>query len=555
MRCVGSSPAAAVAALRNRMAAEEDRLRDQVLDEDDDTDAVDVVPSSDIGANDPAADSDLADLAAQAEALTGASDPKLKALAALLGPLLADGANPVVFCRYLATAYYVRDKLRSLFPGVVIEAVTGDQPPDERRARIDLMGTPDEDGAIPQRLLVATDCLSEGINLQALFDAVVHYDLSWNPTRHQQREGRVDRFGQKAPLVRSALMFSPDSAIDGAVLEVILRKAEAIRTRLGVSIPLPDERGAVSGALMNAVLLRRGRTRQLTLDFGLTQNADAIETHWRDAEENERRSRARFAQNAMHPDEVAPEWRPWRDAPGTPAEAQRFPERALRRVQVALEPAAPRAGSVMRLNLPALPPALRERLAARGLLGIVPVSFDETANAQHLTRTHPLTATLADALLEGALDSGATALGRAGAWPTAAVQALTTVVLLRLRFKLTSPRRGGLLLAEEAEALALAPDGAANPARLAARALLEGVAAADLAPVIRDRQVALAFLRVQAALPGAIADHARTRALALAADHDRVRAADGRRAAGLAVQVEAVLPPDIMGVFVLVPAL
>jgi SNF2 family DNA or RNA helicase len=45
-------------------------------------------------------------------------------------------------------------------------------------------------------VLVATDCLSEGINLQDYFDAVVHYDLSWNPTRHEQREGRVDRFGQ-----------------------------------------------------------------------------------------------------------------------------------------------------------------------------------------------------------------------------------------------------------------------------------------------------------------------------------------------------------------------
>lgn len=319
MRCVGSSPAAA-AALRSRLVAEGDRLADQVLDEDDDTDAVDVPPSADIGGNDAATSCALAGLAAQAEALTSAPDPKLKALTDLLRPLLSEGANPVVFCRYLATAYYVRDKLQSLFPGVVIEAVTGDQPPDERRAQIDLMGTADEDGAVPQRLLVATDCLSEGINLQTLFDAVIHYDLSWNPTRHQQREGRVDRFGQKARLVRSALMFSRDSAIDGAVLEVILRKAEAIRTKLGVSIPLPEERGAVSGALMNAVLLvllRRGRTRQLTLDFGaqpgLDSDAAAIETHWRNAEENERRSRARFAQNAMHPDEVAPEC----DAGGT----------------------------------------------------------------------------------------------------------------------------------------------------------------------------------------------------------------------------------------------
>ena len=53
-------------------------------------------------------------------------------------------------------------------------------------------------------MLVATDCLSEGINLQEHFDAVVHYDLAWNPTRHEQREGRVDRFGQPQPTVRVA---------------------------------------------------------------------------------------------------------------------------------------------------------------------------------------------------------------------------------------------------------------------------------------------------------------------------------------------------------------
>ena len=52
------------------------------------------------------------------------------------------------------------------------------------------------------RVLVATDCLSEGVNLQEHFDAVVHYDLPWNPNRLEQREGRVDRFGQPKPSVR-----------------------------------------------------------------------------------------------------------------------------------------------------------------------------------------------------------------------------------------------------------------------------------------------------------------------------------------------------------------
>ncbi|WIM09565.1 MAG: DNA/RNA helicase [Enhydrobacter sp.] len=54
------------------------------------------------------------------------------------------------------------------------------------------------------------------------------------------------------------MMFSPDSAIDGAVLEVILRKAEEIRKATGVTVPLPEERGPVTDALMASMMLRRG---------------------------------------------------------------------------------------------------------------------------------------------------------------------------------------------------------------------------------------------------------------------------------------------------------
>ena len=53
------------------------------------------------------------------------------------------------------------------------------------------------------------------------FDAVLHYDLAWNPTRHEQREGRVDRFGQKETVVRVVTYYGADNPIDG----VILRRA------------------------------------------------------------------------------------------------------------------------------------------------------------------------------------------------------------------------------------------------------------------------------------------------------------------------------------------
>lgn len=559
MRCVGSSPAAAASALRNRLAADVDKLATQVFDDEaDDADALDLEPASGLEpSSENSEGSALAGLAKQAERLAGLPDPKLAALVKLLKGPLAAGHNPVVFCRYLATADHVAAGLRRAYPKLRVEAVTGALTPEERRARVEAMGEASDGEDAPQRLLVATDCLSEGINLQGLFDMVVHYDLSWNPTRHQQREGRVDRFGQPKALVRSVLMFSPDSAIDGAVLDVILRKAERIRSRTGVTVPLPDERGAVTGALMNRVLLRRGRQQQLSLDLGFAADEATMETRWSDVEDGEKRSRARFAQNAIRPEEVAPEWRRWRDVLGGPAEVRRFVERALQRQEAPLQPR--RDGSA-EAHLHALPDALRERLAGRGLSGTVRVAFDAASpGARLVTRNHPLPATLADALLEGALDplsSPLSALGRAGAWPTAAVTSVTTVALLRLRFKLTvQARRERLLLAEEAQAVALAGDSMVAMGD-EARALLEADATGDLAEVARARLLTQALGRLETVLPSAIASFARERAAALAEDHERVRSADGRRAAGAGgsrVVVEPVLPPDVIGLYVLVP--
>jgi hypothetical protein len=412
-----------------------------------------------------------------------------------------------------------------------------------------------------QRILVATDCLSEGINLQHLFDAVVHYDLSWNPTRHQQREGRVDRFGQPSKVVRSVLLYSPDSAIDGAVLEVILRKAEAIRQATGVTVPLPEERSAVAGALMNAVLLRKGRTQQLSLDFGfdLSEDAARMEARWRDAEEGESRSRARFAQNTIRPEEVAPEWHRWRSLLGGPAEVSRFLHRAMSRLNAPLEESA--SGATL-AHLAALPLALRERLAGRGLEGSKRVVFEEPgpANAEVVIRSHPITAVLADYLLEGALhqgDSTVPSLGRIGVWPTLAVQTVTTLVLLRLRFKLiVHGRREKLLLVEEAGALAFSgTQFATYISGEEAFKLLESPASGNLAPIARDRFLSQGREQVQSALAddGPIAVYSRERATALLQDHDRVRSALSQTGGVPRVTVEPVLPADVVGLFVLIP--
>lgn len=547
MRCIGSSPAAALSALRNRASTEGDRLEPQIYDDDgDDEDAIDLEPSATFD-SDPA----LADLIQRTEALIKHPDPKLDALIDVLKPLLKTGANPVVFCRYLATAEHVREGLRRAFPKLRIEAVTGVLTPDERRDRVADMAT-DEDAKEVQRILVATDCLSEGINLQQLFDAVVHYDLSWNPTRHQQREGRVDRFGQPADVVRSIMMFSPDSAIDGAVLDVILRKAEEIRKATGITVPLPEERGPVTDALMAAVMLRQGKSQQLAFDLRLEDGSRAMEARWRDASENEKKSRARFAQNAMKPQEVVPEWEKARDLLGTPEDARRFVERAMARFGAAIE----EKKTVLVAHVHALDTALRERLGQRDLKGSVRLALSEPAPAGTalLSRTHPLTTSLAETLVEASLDPEALTplgIGRVGAWPTEAVAKVTRVLLLRIRYKLiVHGRRERLLLAEEAALVAL-QGGQITAMGDDARALLAAPATADLAPSARDRFIAKAHDELQDQMSGPLADYVRQRAEALMEDHARLRAAAG---SGARVTVEAVIPPDVIGLFTLLPS-
>jgi hypothetical protein len=129
---------------------------------------------------------------------------------------------------------------------------------------------------------------------------------------------------------------------------------------------------------------------------------------------------------------------------------------------------------------------------------------------------------------------------------------MTTILLLRLRFKLTvHGRRERLLLVEEAGALAfdVSP---AEPRSIGndALALLQHSAAGDLAPIARHRILSQARDRAVNVYGAALAAHAHTRAEELGQDHGRVRAAG----AGVArVSVEPVLPPDIIGLFVLLP--
>ena len=149
------------------------------------------------------------------------------------------------------------------------------------------------------RILVATDCLSEGVNLQEHFDAVVHYDLPWNPNRLEQREGRVDRFGQPRREVKTVLLYGANNPVDQVVLEVLIRKARKIRRDLGIAVPVPMDAEQVIQTVVDNVLLRGREEVQLELALS-TPEASRLHEAWDAAAEREKKPAWLF-HAAWHP--------------------------------------------------------------------------------------------------------------------------------------------------------------------------------------------------------------------------------------------------------------
>jgi ERCC4-related helicase len=84
----------------------------------------------------------------------------------------------------------------------------------------------------PLRILICTDAAREGINLQTYCSDLIHFDLPWNPSRLEQRNGRIDRKLQPAKQV-FCRYFRYEQREADIVLEALVRKTEVIQRQLG----------------------------------------------------------------------------------------------------------------------------------------------------------------------------------------------------------------------------------------------------------------------------------------------------------------------------------
>ncbi|QSI49075.1 helicase-related protein [Thermobispora bispora] len=572
LRSVASSPRAAAAALETRSAtaaaetaSEADELgRSSVLDftEEEGLEGLDAAAGGRTGEDDDV--ERLKRLARAFRKIEGPQqDAKLAVLISEVDGLLEDGYDPVVFCRFIPTAEYVAEHLAAaLGKRAQVRHVTGQLPPEARQQIIEDLAK--ESG---RRVLVATDCLSEGVNLQELFQAVIHYDLAWNPTRHEQREGRVDRFGQRKEIVRAVTLYGLDNGIDGVVLDVLIRKHQTIARQTGVAVPVPAGSDDVITALVEGVLLRGEESQeQLALDLGVTRTRDQVHRAWESAADRESKLRTKYAHSGIKLEEVQRELAEIRAALGVPADVARFAREALSGLGAIID--SHETG--FRADIRQFAPSVQHAL---GLSGTETLDFHHDVPAppggHALVRTDPMVRALARTVLDMALEGEGPAR-RCGVIRTRAVSARTVLLLVRYRFHVRLPGRTGTrtIVAEDAQILGYR-SGAAGREWLTddeISAMLTAEPENTLPELVRraaERTLAEIVSEIKDESNGTVRRvltpefeaelNARGDALAarLAEAHQRVRGAAGAATRGL--KVIANRPADVLGVYVYLP--
>ncbi len=93
----------------------------------------------------------------------------------------------------------------------------------------------------PLRILIATDAAREGVNFQNYCADLFHFDVPWNPSRMEQRNGRIDRKLQREDVVRCHYFVFTQRPEDH-VIRTLVRKTETIRKELGSLSPVLERR-------------------------------------------------------------------------------------------------------------------------------------------------------------------------------------------------------------------------------------------------------------------------------------------------------------------------
>ncbi|TDQ33376.1 helicase-related protein [Zeaxanthinibacter enoshimensis] len=457
------------------------------------------------------------------------------------------GVYPIVFCRYIASAQYLGTHFKDVLPrDVDVQVITSEFADEQRKEMVDAMGKSE------RRVLVATDCLSEGINLQEHFTAVLHYDLPWNPNRLEQREGRVDRYGQVADKVYAYLLWGEDNPIDKVVLNVLIKKVRDIQKATGVSIVIGDENNSIMDSVLKEVLLEPKKVAaQKTLDFGdeFSSANTIITNQLEQAKEKAEKLRSIFAHESIDPKTIEKELKEVDEVIGDDRTVESFVIQAAQ----ALGGIITQDLHGFNLDTTNLPEHLKRTLPD---LPILPLSFvSPTPRGRvYIGRNHKFVEQLAQLMMSQALEpkAGHSTVARSAVIQTDAVNKRTTIVQFRVRNVIKEVGRKRELIAEEMYLWGFT-------GTIESREILDYKQCKDLLLRARSlvnipypRQTSI-FEEVEDTYSGLsqeVQKLAEARANHLVESHGRFKELVGGRRFEA---VHPVLPPDIMGIYVLMP--
>ncbi len=557
LRGIMSSPQAGIEMLKGRMIkrTEEDLHEDwfnmednpviERIEEDSDITQTDLLLQAELSRTEI---DKLRSMSIQLDelALSG-KDKKAENALKIAREWLMQGFNPIIFCRYIATAKYIGEILKQQLPKVIeVQVITSELPDEQRKEKIQLMGQAE------RRLLVATDCLSEGINLQDQFNAVMHYDLPWNPNRLEQREGRVDRFGQKSAIIKTALLWGEDNPIDAIVLKVLIRKVKDIQKTTGVAISLGEDNRSIMDAVLREVLLepeKAVQASQMEIDFGDEYHNLQITNELELAKKRAENLRSIFAHESIPPEEIEADLKAVDEAIGDVKSVGNLVMHGIRHLGGAVRP----FGKGYKAHIQNLPAHLKALLNGKDTMQI---SFESPTpeGFRYIGRNHRFTEQLCQFLLALAFEqkNGYPGVARASVIQTDQVNVKTTIVQFRVRNVIKEVQSKLENISEELYLWGF--EGSIDESRIldypACKQLLFNAESKRQLSIERQHAELSSQLQIFEGRKQQFTDLAEKRAKALVEAHGRFKQLVGGR------RYEAVypiLPPDILGIYVFIP--
>ncbi|BCW98716.1 MAG: hypothetical protein KatS3mg024_1543 [Armatimonadota bacterium] len=204
------------------------------------------------------------------EPITAAKDAKLQTLFDWLRKEPLNQGKLLIFTQFADTAKYLYENLNPKEERDDIEVVYSS---DKSRARAVGRFAPRanpsykfQEGECEISTLVATDVLSEGLNLQDC-DKIINYDLHWNPVRLIQRFGRIDRIGSEHDVIYG-FNFLPELGIERnlGLKEVLRNRIQEIHDTIGEDAAILDSSEQLNEEALYAIYERKGEQLSLFED-------------------------------------------------------------------------------------------------------------------------------------------------------------------------------------------------------------------------------------------------------------------------------------------------